>query len=114
MSTESIGVFDQEESMATLLATAERELSAFVIAVNQLFDGDQGLKAANNWIEELERTDLPSEASVIDWRKITIAAATKFVRGVTLNSTQIKGELHTTINARQPLIVQGSYPRNQI
>ena len=43
MINESIGALDQEESMAALLATAERELSAFVIAVDQLFDGEQGL-----------------------------------------------------------------------
>ena len=63
--------------MAQLLASAEKELSAFVTAVNQLFDAEQGLKAGNNWIEELERTDWPSGASVIDWRKLTIAAAAK-------------------------------------
>jgi hypothetical protein len=105
MSNESIGVLDQEGSMAELLATAERELSAFVIAVNQLFDGEQGLKAANSWIDELERTDWLSEASVIDWRKVTIAAAAKFVRGVTVNSTKVEGDIHATINSRQSLFL---------
>ena len=38
MSNESIGVADQKrESMAQHLALAERELSAFVTAVHQLF-----------------------------------------------------------------------------
>jgi hypothetical protein len=80
MSSECIGVIDQEESMAQLLPSAERELAAFVTAVNQLFDPELGQKAANNWIEELERTDWPSEASAIDWRKVTIAAAARLVR----------------------------------
>jgi hypothetical protein len=72
MSNESIGVADQKrESMAQHLALAERELSAFVTAVHQLFGAEQ----ADSWIEELERTDWPSEAPVIDWRKVTIAAA---------------------------------------
>ena len=53
MSNESISVIDQEGLMAQLLASAERELSAFVTAVNQLFDAKQGRKAAKNWIEEL-------------------------------------------------------------
>jgi hypothetical protein len=92
MSTESIGVLDQEESMAVLFVTAEREFSAFVIAVNQLFDGDQGLKAANNWIEELERTDWLSEASAVDLRKVTIAAAAKFVWSATPNSAKVKSK----------------------
>jgi len=80
MGNESINVTDQEGSMAQILASAERELSAFVTAVNQLFDAEQGRKAANNWIEELERTDWPSGASVIDWRKVTIAPAGRLVR----------------------------------
>ena len=66
--------------MTQLLASAERELSAFVTAVNQSFDTEQGRKAAQNWIEELVRTDWPSGASVFDWRKVTIAAAAKLVR----------------------------------
>jgi hypothetical protein len=76
MSNESIGVADQKrESMAQHLALAERELSAFVTAVHQLFGAEQASRAADSWIEELERTDWPSEAPVIDWRKVTIAAA---------------------------------------
>ena len=66
--------------MAQLLASAERELSAFVAAVDQSFDAEQGRRAANLWIEELGRTDWPSGAPDIDWRKITIAAAAKLVR----------------------------------
>jgi hypothetical protein len=80
MSNKSLNEINQEGSMAQLLASAERELSAFVTAVNQLFDAEQGRKAAKNWIEELERTDWPSGASVIDWRKVTIAAAARLAR----------------------------------
>ena len=80
MSNESRNVANPERSMAQLLDSAERELSAFVTAVNQLFGAEQGRTAANNWIEELERTDWPSGASVIDWRKVTIAAAARLVR----------------------------------
>jgi hypothetical protein len=80
VSNESIGVADQEgESMARQLALAERELSAFITAVHQLFGTEQSWQAGNIWIEELERTDWPSEAPVIDWRKVTIAAAGRLV-----------------------------------
>ena len=76
MSNESIGVADQQrESMAQHLALAERELSAFITAVYQLFGADQASQAGDIWIDELERADWPSEAPVIDWRKVTIAAA---------------------------------------
>ena len=76
MSNESIGVADQEGgSMAQQLALAERELSAFITSVHQLFGTEQSWQAGNIWIEELERTDWPSDAPVIDWRKVTISAA---------------------------------------
>ncbi len=67
MSSESVGVIDQEGiSMAQHLASAERELSAFVTAVHQLFGPEQARCAADNWMEELERTDWISEAQGID------------------------------------------------
>jgi len=80
MRNESIGVADQKrESMAQLLALAERELSAFVTTVHQLFGAEQAWRAADSWIEELERADWPNEAPVIDWRNVTIAAAGRLV-----------------------------------
>jgi len=80
VSNESIGVADQEgQLMAQQLALADRELSAFVTAVHQLFGAEQSWQAGNIWIEELERADWPSEAPVIDWRKVTIAAARRLV-----------------------------------
>jgi hypothetical protein len=80
MRNDSASVANPEGSMAQLLASAERELSAFVTAVNQLFDAEQGRKAAKSWIEQLERTDWPNGASAIDWREVTIAAAARLVR----------------------------------
>jgi hypothetical protein len=83
MSNERISATDQEEAcawlMAHLLASAEMELSAFVAAVNELFDAEQARQAAENWIEELARTDWPSEAPVNDWRRVTIAAVARLV-----------------------------------
>jgi len=83
MGSEMISAADQDlgraRSMARLLASAERELSAFVAAVNELFDAEEARRAATNWIEELERTDWPGEAAVIDWRRATIAAAARLV-----------------------------------
>jgi hypothetical protein len=80
MSNQYIVVADQErESMERHLALAETALSAFVTAVHQLFGAEQASRAADSWIEELEQTDWPSEAPVIDWRKVTIAAAGRLV-----------------------------------
>jgi hypothetical protein len=79
MSNESISVIDQEGSMAQLLASAEKELSAHVTVVNQLFGAEQGRKATKTWLEELERTNWPRGAKVIDLRMVTIAAAARLV-----------------------------------
>jgi hypothetical protein len=78
MGDERIGANDQEGgSIAQLLASAEKELSAFVAAVRQLFGAEEAQKATEKWMEELERTDWSNEASVIDWRGVTIAAAAR-------------------------------------
>jgi hypothetical protein len=70
---------DQEGSMAQLVASAERELSAFLSAVDQVFDAGEGRRAAKNWLKELELMNWPGRASAIDWRKVTIAAAARLV-----------------------------------
>jgi hypothetical protein len=81
MNNDRISATDQEgacaQSMAYLLASAERELSAFVTAVNEMFDAVQARRAAEDWIAELAGTDEPIEAPVIDWRRVTIAAAVR-------------------------------------
>ena len=78
MSNQSIGGNDQEERLiAPLLFSAKKELSAFFAAVHQLFGAEQAQKAAEIWIEVLKRTDWPSVASVIEWRRITISAAAR-------------------------------------
>lgn len=63
--------------MAQLLASTERELSAFITAVNNLFGPEQARQAGDDWMEELEQTDFPSAAPVIDWRRVTIVAASR-------------------------------------
>ena len=80
MSNERVIVTDQEgKSMAQHLAPAERELSAFVTAVHQLFGPEQARYAEDNWMEELEQTDWIGEAQAVDWRAVTIVAAARLV-----------------------------------
>ncbi len=79
MSNQSIGVNDQVgRPIAPLLASAEKELSAFIVAVRQLFGAEHAERAAESWIEELTEKDWLSETSAIQWRKVTIAAAARF------------------------------------
>ena len=59
------------------LILAEEELSAFIRAVDKLFGSEQARQSARNWIEELERMDLPSRESIPDWRRATVAASAR-------------------------------------
>jgi len=57
-----------------LIVLAEKELSAFIRAVQKLFGAEQARKSALHWIEELERMDWPSGDSIPDWRQATVVA----------------------------------------
>ena len=106
MSNESVSVTDQEgKSMAQHLASAERELSAFVTEVHQLFGPEQARYAADNWMGELEQTDGISETQAIDWRAVTVVAAARLVgRG----KRQLSGNLsRKAIQSDKQMLVQG-------
>ena len=59
------------------LVLAEKELSAFIRAVQKLFGAEQARQSALHWIEELERMDWPSEDSIPDWRQATVVASAR-------------------------------------
>jgi len=57
-----------------LTANARRELGAFMAAVSELFGRQHARRAADDWLNELERMDTLPETRR-DFRAITIAAA---------------------------------------
>jgi hypothetical protein len=59
------------------LILAEKELSAFIHAVDKLFGPEQARQSALHWIEELERMDWPYGESIPDWRLATVAASAR-------------------------------------
>jgi hypothetical protein len=59
-----------------LMASAERELGAFMTAVSELFGTEHARRAADDWVDELERIDTLPETGR-DFRAITIAAAAR-------------------------------------
>ena len=59
------------------LILAEKELSAFIRAVDQLFGAEQARQSALDWIEELGRMDWPSGESTPDWRRATVSASAR-------------------------------------
>jgi hypothetical protein len=68
---------------------AERELSAFLGAVTELYGLEQARLSENDWLAESELTDeLP--LSERDWRAVTIAASARLAErlSVTLGATR--------------------------
>jgi len=68
-----------------LMTMAERELSAFFNAVNQVFGPEQAEVSAKDWLRELIEIDrLP--ASTREWRLITAKASTRLASRVSASS----------------------------
>jgi hypothetical protein len=56
---------------------AERELSAFIAAVTQLFGPDEAKLSAEDWLDELELMDNQPRSTRQNWRAVTIAASAR-------------------------------------
>src|SRR5579864_7129463 len=72
----------QSESFFSSLYTdqthlAERELSAFIAAVAELFGANQARISAEVWLDETELVDVSPRSTPRDWRAITIAASVR-------------------------------------
>jgi hypothetical protein len=64
-------VYEQQTHMA------ERELSAFIGAVTELFGSEQARASAEDWLDESELTDSPPLSTERNWRAVTIAASAR-------------------------------------
>lgn len=56
---------------------AERELSAFIGAVTELFGPEQARASTGDWLEEAELTDSPPLSTERNWHAVTIAASAR-------------------------------------
>ena len=65
----------QQASVADLLRTAERELSAFYAAILRRYGPEEARRAAYDWIEEMETMDWPLDETIPNWRHISIVTA---------------------------------------
>jgi hypothetical protein len=63
------------ELVVEFMMTAETELEAFSEAVFRRYGMKEARKAAQDWIEELETMDWPTDWALPNWRHVTIAAA---------------------------------------
>jgi hypothetical protein len=74
---------DKEESFRSStcedqINMAERELSAFIRAVTELFGPEQARLSTEDWLNELEQKDTPPRSTTRDWRAVTVAASARF------------------------------------
>jgi hypothetical protein len=74
------------------MTLAERELSAFVKSVSQLFGTEQATISAEDWLQELIEVDtLP--ASVGELRSITAKASTRLASRVSASSRSAEPQI---------------------
>ena len=62
---------------------AERELSAFLRAVTELFGPEQARLSTDDWLYESDLIDSLHGATRKDWRAVTVAASARLARRVT-------------------------------
>ena len=79
------------ELAAGLLPDAEKELAAFVHAVQELFGSEQARQSIEDWMEELASMNLPKRHADPTWREITNASAIRLASRVKAPSLR-----HTT------------------
>ena len=70
---------------ADLMAIAERELGAFIMAVTELFGPEQARLAAEDWVDELELMDALPGPTRRDLGSVTVAAAAQLARRLNPN-----------------------------
>ena len=61
---------------------AERELSAFIIAVTELFGTEQALASTQDWLDEAEIMDSPPRLTSRDWRSVSVAALSRLANRI--------------------------------
>jgi hypothetical protein len=69
-----------------LMAMAERELSAFLNAITQLFGPEQAEISAEEWLQELIEIDGRLPATTREWRLITAKVSTRLAGRVNSSS----------------------------
>jgi hypothetical protein len=109
---------DEEESFCNStcenqINMAERELSAFIRAVTELFGPEQARLSTEDWLDQSELMDSPYTATGKEWRAVTIAASARLANRETLardhralakpNDTKVSPILSSNCFASAPL-----------
>ena len=81
----SISRFEDQLNMA------ERELSAFFIAVKTLFGPDQATQSVEDWLDAIEQVVGPNQPHNHDWRAVTIVASSRLGHRLTVATSKASG-----------------------
>jgi|SRR5271155_2487547 len=68
--------------IAAPMIAAEKELASFAGAVEELYGCEQARQSVEDWMEQLDSMDWLQADVVRDWRRLTIAAATRLASRV--------------------------------
>jgi hypothetical protein len=94
-----------------LYPLAERELSGFFHAVDQLFGAKQARLSALDWIDEMEAMSWPVGEAIPNWRQATIRASARLCssHSVTLRqrATKIDSRREHSMNTEVGMIGLG-------
>jgi hypothetical protein len=93
-----------------LLAGAEKELSAFVRAVEEIFGAEQACVSTTDWIEELELIDWPDGAAPPNWREVTIRASARLAAFRSEAVTTIGTDKSARLETKSWMLVRFSGP----
>ena len=61
---------------------AERELSAFIYAVRELYGPEEAELSTMDWLDEADSIDMPPVSTGRNWRAVTIAASARLASRV--------------------------------
>lgn len=82
---------------------AEREMSAFIGAVKELFGPEQAQGSAQDWLEESELMDSPPRSTARDWRAVTVAASARLASRIDAREYRQKSLDPTTNTKVSPI-----------
>ncbi len=80
-------MINQSSLCTNLFHMAERELAAFLCAVEQSYGPQQAALSAQDWLAELEALDVHARLTESDWRQLTIAAAVRLANRIAVTRT---------------------------
>jgi hypothetical protein len=66
----------------------ERELSAFISAVTQLFGPEEAKLSVEDWLDEAKLADGPPRSTSRDWRAVSVAASASLAKRLTIAQHQ--------------------------